>query len=271
MTIEVIGPAPINAFPVVVAGGPTGPSGGPTGMTGPTGASGLSATGVTGPTGSTGASILGATGRTGPTGPTGITGPPGFGPTGAAGISATGTTGPTGTSFTGPTGVTGPVGATGPLGSPTGPTGALGALGPTGQTGSTGPSQLIGVNFVIDGGTSTLATGLKGWLHFDFPFVISEVTLLADQAGSIKVDIWKCTYTQYDAGATHPVAADTICGATGSSGPPQVVSGVKSQVTTGTGMTGWTTQVNADDILAFDIVSVTNTQKLSIGIKGVRS
>lgn len=93
MTVQSKTPAPIQAQPIVVVGGPTGPSGGPTGSTGPIG--------ITGPTGITGA--VGPTGRLG-TGPMGPTGP-------GAAIGATGRTGPAG--GPGPTGVTGPPGPAG--------------------------------------------------------------------------------------------------------------------------------------------------------------
>jgi len=98
--VNIIPAAPVNAFPVVIAGytGPVGVTGssGPTGPTGGTGPPGFaSTTGATGPTGPAG----------GPTGPSGAVGPTGAGATGP-----TGSTGPLGT---GPTGVTGPTGAQG--------------------------------------------------------------------------------------------------------------------------------------------------------------
>lgn len=87
-------PAPVDAFPVVVIGGPTGPGGGPTGPTGAPGDSTI--TGATGPMGPTG--VRGSTGAagvilTGPTGPPGMTGPPGVG---EAGVGETGPTGDSG-------------------------------------------------------------------------------------------------------------------------------------------------------------------------------
>jgi hypothetical protein len=99
MTIQSKTPAPIEARPVIVVGGPTGPAGGPTGSTGATGP--ISVT--TGPTG-----YPGAHGVTGPTGAQGIQG------------------------VTGPTGMTGPPGAVGGFG-PAGPVGSTGPMGPTGD------------------------------------------------------------------------------------------------------------------------------------------
>lgn len=260
MTIDVVGPAPVTARPIVVVGGPTGPSGaagGPTGNTGPTGAS---PTGNTGPTGFTG--YTGPTGRSGPTGPTGVTGytgPPGNqGPTGLA---ATGVTGPTGNTGPRATGPTGPSGVTGPSGGPTGPTGPTGS---TGSTGSTGPSQVFGVQFVIDGGGNALVAGLKGYLHFDFAGTIQEVTLLGDQTGSVIVDLWKTSYTNFNPGV-HPVIADTITGPS----VPTISSGVKYQDST---LSGWTTAIATDDVIGFVITGTPSAiQRVTVDLKVARS
>lgn len=261
MAIEVVGPSPITARPIVVIGGPTGPSGpsgGPTGPAGVTGASGLSATGSTGPTGPFGATGVTGFGATGVTGPTGAFGPPGNqGPTG---LSATGTTGAIGA--TGNTGFTGPQGLQGVTGPAGGPTGTQGPTGLTGATGNTGPAQLFGVSFIIDGGGAAIGTGLKGWLHFDFNWTINGITLLADQTGSIVVDLWKTTYSAYVPG-THPVVGDSITGAA----VPTISSAAKYQDST---LTGWTTAVNVDDVIAFNVNSATTVQRVSVGLKGTR-
>jgi hypothetical protein len=258
MTVQVQAPAPVYARPVVVVVGPTGPSGGPTGPTGITGPSGISATGVTGYTGPTGSGPTGVTGATGPRGLTGYTGPPGnAGPTGAA-SSAVGPTGPLGTGPTGPTGVTG---FTGPSGGPTGPTGYT---GPTGNTGATGPAQVANMEFVIDGGGSVIAVGTTGYLTVDFAGSIQQVTQFADRSGSIVVNIWKCTYAQFDAGSTHPVVGDKITG----SNPPTITTATKSQDNT---LTGWTTAFSAGDVFAFHVDSVTTIQKVTIALKALRA
>lgn len=270
--VTVNSPASIYARPVRVVEGPTGPSGGPTGSTGPTGPSGAPAsTGPTGHTGPTGAGFTGPTGASGPRGLTGYTGPPGnsfTGPTGDA-STVTGPTGPTGT--TGATGASSTVtGPTGPSGGPTGPTGPTGTAGPTGagSTGMTGPTgpqaTVVGLQFIIDGGGATITTGLKGYLHLPFAGTIVEAVLLGDQSGSIVVDIFKCTYTQFDASATHPVSGDKIT----ASAPPTISSATKSKDTT---LTGWTTSFAADDVFAFNVNSVTSMERVTINLKVNRS
>lgn len=259
MTVTIISPAPIMAQPVVVVGGPTGPSGGPTGATGPTANASTGATGFTGSTGPTGSGPTGSTGVTGPSGTTGVTGPPGNpGPTGLSAVGTTGPTGPTG--FTG-FGATGATGNTGPNGGPTGPTGATGA---TGITGATGPSQTTGIEFVIDGGGSAIGAGYKGYLEVPFNCTITENTLLADQSGSIVVNLYKCTYANFDASATHPVVGDKIT----SSAPPTITAAVKSQDST---LSGWTTAMSQGDILAIHVDSASGVQRVTLSLRVTRS
>lgn len=258
MTVTVNSPAPISARPVVVVGGPTGPAGGPTGATGATGRTGpTGAAAATGATGPTGLGATGPTGASGRTGPTGASGPPGNqGPTGLAATGVTGPTGPTG--VTGATGaLTGPTGSTGPSGGPTGNT------GPTGITGATGPGAVVGLEVTLDGGGATLTTGTKGYFEVPFNCVVSAARLFADQSGSIIVDIWKCTYAQFDAGATHPVAADKVT----ASAPPTITTATKSQDTT---LTGWTTSWSAGDIIGLNITSVTSIQRVTLSLKATR-
>lgn len=292
-------PSPVSALPVVLIGGPTGATGpspgstGPTGITGPTGPLGTGPTGpqgssgptgpsgrdstVTGPTGNVGPpgnSVTGPQGSQGVTGPTGNTGPLGTGPTGPASTvtGPTGTTGPTGASFTGPTGNTGPNGGptgptgfngtTGPTGPSGGPTGNTGPTGPTGVTGATGPN-IADIVFTIDGAGSALTTGIKGYLKVDYACTITEASLLADQTGSVVVNIYKCTYSQFDAGATHPVVGDTIT----ASAPPTISSGTKADDTT---LSGWTTAISAGDVLAFNIDSATTITRVSLMLKVAR-
>ena len=61
------------------------------------------------------------------------------------------------------------------------------------------------ITFIIDDGGSVIATGIKGDLEIPFGCTIQAVTLLADQTGSIVIDIWKDSYAAYP-----PTVADTI-------------------------------------------------------------
>lgn len=109
--------------------------------------------------------------------------------------------------------------------------------------------------FVIDGGGSTITTGVKGDLLVDFGCTINSVTLLADQSGSIVVDIWKDTYANYP-----PVVGDSIT----ASAKPTISSATKSQDAT---LTGWTTSISAGDTLRFNVDSITSCQRVTLALK----
>lgn len=111
------------------------------------------------------------------------------------------------------------------------------------------------IAFVIDGGGAAIATGLKGFVEVPFNCQIDRVALLADQAGSIVVDIWKDAYANYP-----PSDADSIT----ASAPPTISSSVKSEDAT---LTGWTKVISAGDILAFNVDSVSAIQLVTVSLK----
>lgn len=109
--------------------------------------------------------------------------------------------------------------------------------------------------FVIDGGGSAITTGVKGYLEVPFDCTISAVTMLADQTGSIVIDVWKDTYANYP-----PTDADSIT----ASAVPTISSAVKSQDST---LTGWTTALTEGDILGFNVDSATTVTRVTISLK----
>lgn len=119
--------------------------------------------------------------------------------------------------------------------------------------------KTITLNFVIDGGGSAITTGVKGDLVVDFACAISGATALADQSGSIVIDIWKDTYANFP-----PVDADSIT----ASAPVTITTATKSQDST---LTGWTTAISAGDILRFNVDSITTIQRVTIALKVVRT
>lgn len=106
--------------------------------------------------------------------------------------------------------------------------------------------------FIIDGGGSTITTGVKGDIQIPFACTITSVSLLADQSGSIVVDIWKDTYANFP-----PTVADTIT----TSAKPTISSATKATDST---LTGWTKNLSANDILRFKVDSVTSVQRVTL-------
>lgn len=111
----------------------------------------------------------------------------------------------------------------------------------------------------IDGGGSTITTGVKGYIEIPFAGTIVQATLLADQSGSIVIDVWKDTYANYP-----PTDADSITAAA----PPTISTATKSQDST---LTGWTTSITAGDILGFNVDSVTTITQATLILKIRRS
>jgi hypothetical protein len=110
------------------------------------------------------------------------------------------------------------------------------------------------ITYVIDGGGSVLSTGVAGDLEIPFGCTITAATLLADQTGSVVVDIWADAYANYP-----PTIADSIV----ASAPPTISSGVKSQDTT---LTGWTTSLAANSTLRFNVNSVSAITRLTVAL-----
>lgn len=116
----------------------------------------------------------------------------------------------------------------------------------------------IAIVYVIDGGDSEIADGQKGHLDIPFDCTITGWTLLADQSGSIVIDVWKDTYANFP-----PTVADNITG----SEKPTLSSVQKNQ---DTNLTTWTTSVSAGDILAFNIDSCTTVTRITATITATR-
>lgn len=108
------------------------------------------------------------------------------------------------------------------------------------------------IEFVIDGGEAVIAIGQKGHLRLPFAGTIVSVAVLADRVGSIVVDIWKDTITNFP-----PTNADSIT----ASAPPTLSSDDASLDAV---LTGWTKTFAVGDILAFNVDSCTTIQRCTI-------
>jgi len=115
------------------------------------------------------------------------------------------------------------------------------------------------IAFIIDGGGSAITTGVKGDLEIPFACTINQATMLADQSGSIVVDIWKDTYANFP-----PTDADSIT----ASAPPTISAATKSQDST---LTGWTTAIAAGSTLRFNVDSAATITRLTLSLKVTRS
>ena len=108
------------------------------------------------------------------------------------------------------------------------------------------------VEFIIDGGGSAITTGQKGHIRLPFNGTIISVALMADQVGSIVIDIWKDTITNFPPDNTDSITA---------SAPPTITN---DDISLNATLTGWTITFNAGDILAFNVDSITTIQRVTL-------
>ncbi len=93
----------------------------------------------------------------------------------------------------------------------------------------------------IDGAGLVLTTGVKGYVRIPYDCTIESWSLLADQSGSIVIDVWKDTYANFP-----PTVADTI---TASAKP--TLSATNKNAT----LTGWSKTLAAGDVVGFKVDS----------------
>ena len=123
---------------------------------------------------------------------------------------------------------------------------------------STG-AKTVAIAFIIDGGGSTITTGVKGDIEIPFACTITAARVFLDQSGSIVVDIWKDTYANFP-----PTDADSIT----ASAPPTVSSATKAEDST---LTGWTTSISAGNILRFNVDSITTATRATVSLTCVKT
>lgn len=114
------------------------------------------------------------------------------------------------------------------------------------------------VGIVIDGGGSAITTGIKGFVQVPFDCTIVSATLLADQSGSIVVDVWKDTYLNYP-----PTVGDTITAAA----KPTLSAVAKALDTT---LTGWNKNISAGDVIGFNVDSATTVTRVTLELQVVK-
>ncbi|MEY3400443.1 MAG: hypothetical protein RLZZ86_40 [Cyanobacteriota bacterium] len=111
------------------------------------------------------------------------------------------------------------------------------------------------LQIVIDGGGSTITTGVKADLVVPYNCTVLGWDILANASGSIVVDVWKDTYANFP-----PTVADTITGTE----KPTLSSAQKNQ---DTALTSWTTTLTRNDILRFNVDSATTVTRVTLSIR----
>lgn len=123
-----------------------------------------------------------------------------------------------------------------------------------------------GIDYVMSGGGTVVPAGVNGTgIVVPFNCTIAEVVVNGNNsAGSVVVDIWKCTESQFDGGLTHPVVGDSITG----SAKPTIAVGSKYS---DTGLSGWTVALSQGDVLWYNIESVSVFTCVTVALKVSRA
>ncbi len=111
------------------------------------------------------------------------------------------------------------------------------------------------IGVTVDGGGSVITTGQKGYKSSVVAGTIVSARLLADQSGSVVIDVWKDVFANYP-----PTNADSITAAA----PPTITADDNSEDTT---LTGWTTTVAIGDVFGFNVDSVSTIERVTLEIE----
>lgn len=110
------------------------------------------------------------------------------------------------------------------------------------------------IKLKFDGMGSALTVGTLNPTYIPYNCTITGVVMLADQTGSVVIDLWKDSYANYPA-----TIADTIV----ASAKPTISASSKYKDTT---LTGWTTTLSADDHIIARVDSCSSITRLEIDL-----
>jgi hypothetical protein len=120
---------------------------------------------------------------------------------------------------------------------------------------SLGSLSAVDVNFIIDGGGAAITTGQKGQLHIPFPATVTSWRVMADQGGSIVVDILRANNT-----------VPTVSMIGGGNKPTLTAQQFNAQ-----SVSGWGSTVFAsDDWFAFNVTSAATVTRVTVELQLVR-
>jgi hypothetical protein len=119
-------------------------------------------------------------------------------------------------------------------------------------------SGATSISFSRDYAGNVVATGIQGDLEIPFACTITAATLLANISGSLVVDIWRTPFASFP-----PVVGNSICGGV----YPTLSAAASSKNTT---LIGWTTGVNAGDILRYNVNSAATISRFTLSLTVTR-
>jgi len=118
------------------------------------------------------------------------------------------------------------------------------------------------IEFTIDGGGGNLTPQVWGYLTVPFDGNLNSATMLSNATGTVVMDVYKCTFAQFDPPTT-PNAGNSIVGGS----QPTITASTKATINT----SGWTTNFSEGDVIAFVLVSATaNVTRVTMSLELVR-
>lgn len=118
---------------------------------------------------------------------------------------------------------------------------------------STSTTLTTNINILIYGAGSAITTGVKGFIKVPRDLTINSWDLVADVSGSISIDLWKNTYTNFP-----PTVSDSMI-TTGTK------PGLSNQIKNTGLVSDWTTTtLDADDIILVNVDSATTITKVTL-------
>lgn len=119
----------------------------------------------------------------------------------------------------------------------------------------------------IDGGGSAITTGQKGYVQLPFGCVITGWSILADQSGSISIEL---DAQANSAPPSAPVLPDTTTDKISASAP--IALSTAQSASSGTsGVSTWSTTRAIWDVFGFNVASVTTVTRVTVVIHVTRS
>lgn len=111
------------------------------------------------------------------------------------------------------------------------------------------------ITVVLDGAGAAIPAGMKVDVQLPFACTIQGWTMLADQVGSIQIDLWRTSYAN-----SPPNVGNTIT----ASAKPALANALKGQ---GTALTGWSLALSAGDVIRFNVDSATTLQRVTFALR----
>jgi hypothetical protein len=123
----------------------------------------------------------------------------------------------------------------------------------TSSTTATWQSRTIGIPFIIDGAGAVITTGSKGYILVPFNCTITGWTILADQSGSIVIEVGSGLYSNFP-------TANSI-DTNGGTDRPTLVTQQNNQNLT---LTKWFTAILANSFIQFTVNSATTVTRVTV-------